>query len=42
MDKQERCLWCNWYMACYNSDERYREEHYGEEVTTVCEDYITE
>lgn len=38
MDKK-KCCDCKWYMACYNSDERYREETYSEEVTKVCEDY---
>ena len=38
-EKIKKCIRCKWYTACYNSDERYREEIYDEETTKVCEDY---
>lgn len=37
--KDKKCIWCKWYCTCYNSDERYREEVYDEEITKVCEEY---
>ncbi len=37
MDK--KCMNCKWYYSCYNSNERYNEEYYKEEITKTCEDY---
>lgn len=35
----KKCISCKWYTSCYNSNQRYNEEVYMEEVTNVCDDY---
>lgn len=35
----KKCAWCKDYKICYNSSQRYNEEHYHEEITSPCEDY---
>ena len=42
MNHKKKCKDCKWYTACYNTNERYNEEVYNEDITNVCEDYKEE
>lgn len=42
MNDKKKCKDCKWYLNCYNTNERYNEEVYNEEITEVCEDYKEE
>ncbi|MNL91123.1 hypothetical protein D3C81_08510 [compost metagenome] len=39
---EKHCNQCHWYSACYNSEQRYREDVHAENISKPCEDFKSE